>query len=117
MITTEKPWGLYNILYEDSKCKIKKIIIKPGCSISLQSHSKRDELWKIIEGEGEVIIEGVTYFASSSSIKDSYFIIRKNIQHRITNTEQEALVFIEIQTGDSFSEDDIIRYKDEYDRI
>ena len=117
----ERPWGEFNNIYErwdgDICYKIKQITVNPGCSISLQSHKHRDELWKIIKGEGEVIIDGAVYPARPFPISDSYFVIRKEIQHRITNTEQEPLVFIEVQTGDSFAEDDIIRFADEYGRV
>lgn len=111
-----KPWGTYEVLFEDYKCKVKQIVIHPGKSISLQSHDKRDEFWKLVQGEGEVIIEGCTLEANSENVPYSYFIIRRGLQHRITNTGDNNLVFIEIQTGDSFSENDLIRYEDDYGR-
>jgi len=113
----QRPWGTYSILFENDSCKVKEITVNPGHSISLQSHKLREELWKIIKGEGEVLIDGQTLIARPWPIQESYFIIRKEVQHRITNTESEPLVFIEIQTGDSFDENDIIRYADDYGRV
>lgn len=112
-----RPWGTFETLFEDYKCKIKQIVVRPGQSLSLQSHNKRDELWKLVQGEGEVIIEGCTLEANADSVPYSYFVIRRGIQHRITNTGLENLVFIEIQTGESFDESDIIRYADDYGRV
>lgn len=114
---TRRPWGTFEILYEDSLCKIKKITVSPGQAISLQSHSKRDETWKLLKGKGEVMLDGVTLEANIDSVAYSYFIIRRGTHHRIANFEFEDLVFIEIQTGESFDESDIIRYADDYGRV
>lgn len=51
-----RPWGTYQILVEDDNCKVKKIIVQPGQKLSLQSHEKRNELWQIIDGDGEVTL-------------------------------------------------------------
>ncbi len=115
--TTQRPWGRYRVLFDDYKCQIKQIIVYPGQAISLQSHSKRDELWKLLQGEGEVILDGCTLEANAEIVHCSYFIIRRGVQHRITNTGIENLVFIEVQTGDSFAEDDIQRFADDYGRV
>ena len=114
---TQRPWGTYEVLFEDYKCKIKQIVVRSGQAISLQSHSKRDELWKLLQGEGEVIIDGCTFEANVDNIPNSYFIIRREAQHRITNTGLDNLVFIEIQTGESFDELDIQRFADNYGRV
>lgn len=113
----DRPWGTYEVLFEDYHCKIKQIVVRPGQSLSLQSHNKRDEFWKLVQGEGEVILDGCTLEANADSVPYSYFIIRRGVQHRITNTGLDNLVFIEIQTGDSFDENDIIRYADDYGRV
>lgn len=114
---TERPWGTYQVLYEDDKCKIKRIVVYPGKRLSLQSHKYRDELWKLIQGEGEVILEGYTFSVYSDKLPYSHCVILRGLKHRITNTGAENLVFIEIQTGESFDENDIVRYEDDYGRV
>jgi mannose-6-phosphate isomerase-like protein (cupin superfamily) len=51
----DRPWGTYQVLLEDDNCKVKKIVVQPGQKLSLQSHEKRSELWKVIDGNGEVL--------------------------------------------------------------
>ncbi len=115
MIREHRPWGYYQVLYENEQCKIKKITVKPGQRLSLQSHQKRRETWQIISGNAQVWVGDVTEALLS---KDSVIIIEKNKIHRIGNpSDKEDLVFIEIQTGEYFGEDDIIRYEDDYNRI
>ncbi len=107
----ERPWGKFFIIYEDEKCKIKKIIVNPKAKFSLQSHEKRDENWKLISGKWKV-----TYGIIEITDIDSVFI-KRGVKHRVENIGTGPLVFIEIQTGDSFSELDIIRYEDSYGRV
>ncbi len=107
----ERPWGKFFIIYEDEKCKIKKIIVNPKAKLSLQSHEKRDENWKLISGKWKV-----TYGIIEITDIDSVFI-KRGVKHRVENIGTGPLVFIEIQTGDSFSELDIIRYEDSYGRV
>lgn len=109
----KRPWGTFQILLEDQKCKVKKIIVQPGHKLSLQSHKKRNELWKIISGTGLITLNSIT----SIAIKDMVYEIPYNTIHRIENNGFEELIFIEIQTGDYFGEDDIIRYEDSYGRV
>jgi mannose-6-phosphate isomerase-like protein (cupin superfamily) len=108
-----RPWGTYQILLEDSNCKVKKIIVQPGHKLSLQSHEKRNELWSIVEGDGEITLNEEIMPASKGMM---FYIPIKTI-HRIENTGNKPLVFIEIQTGEYFGEDDIKRYEDVYGRI
>jgi mannose-6-phosphate isomerase-like protein (cupin superfamily) len=112
MIET-RPWGNYQILLEDNNCKVKKISVNPGQKLSLQSHEKRNELWEIIDGDGEVTL--------NSDIKPVFagitIHIPKKTIHRVENTGNKMLIFIEIQTGEYFGEDDIVRYEDIYGRV
>lgn len=122
-----RPWGCYEVLYSDDKCKIKRIVVSPGKRLSLQSHKNRDETWKIISGKGlvEVIIRDFSPNIIKLKIdmndieyfEDSSFYIKRNEKHRISNIGTEPLVFIETQTGDSFEEEDIVRYEDDYGRV
>jgi mannose-6-phosphate isomerase-like protein (cupin superfamily) len=118
-----KPWGKYQVLYEDNLCKIKKITINPNQRISLQSHHSRKETWKILSGYATVWT-GNHYNYHLAEILESEWeagsIIRIDFNqiHRIGNCNMhEPLVFIEIQTGAKFDEDDIVRYEDDYNRI
>lgn len=107
-----RPWGTFEILLEDNNCKVKKIVVNPKQKLSLQSHEKRAELWQIISGEGEVTLNEEKIVVQSGSFVE----IPVTTIHRIENTGNEKLTFIEIQTGVYFGEDDIIRYEDIYGR-
>ena len=109
----DRPWGTYQVLLEDDNCKVKKIVVQPGQKLSLQSHEKRSELWKVIDGDGEVTLnEQIKPVFAGSVIQ-----IPVKMIHRIQNVGNKPLVFIEIQTGEYFGEDDIKRYEDIYGRI
>ncbi|MCB9072185.1 MAG: mannose-1-phosphate guanylyltransferase/mannose-6-phosphate isomerase [Bdellovibrionaceae bacterium] len=108
-----RPWGKYDILSDDSEFKIKVIAVNPGQQLSYQSHIHRSEHWVVIEGHGEVVInEQVLDISPGSSI-----VIPMNSKHRIRNTGQKILRFVEVQTGEYFGEDDITRYEDDYKRV
>lgn len=109
----EKPWGNYIILLEDDNCKVKKITVKPGHRLSLQSHEKRNELWKIVQGNGLITLNDNI----GEVTKGMTCQIPAKTKHRIENNSNEDLIFVEIQTGTYFGEDDIIRYEDSYGRI
>ena len=108
-----RPWGSYEILYDGADCKVKRITVNPGKKLSLQFHYKRDELWQIISGKGILTIGDTQYVLEA---QDSMTIFRRQ-HHRIENIGKEDLVFIEIQTGDYFGEDDIVRVEDDYGRV
>ena len=112
-----RPWGYYEVLLDAKDCKVKRITVLPGKRLSLQYHEKRDELWQIISGEAKITLggEGLRYEEFELLSQDDFFIFRKQ-HHRIENIGEENLVFIEIQTGDYFGEDDIIRLQDDYGR-
>ncbi len=109
----ERPWGSFEILYEDSSLKVKRIIVKPGARLSLQSHCQRSENWVIIQGRAIVTVDaGKAHLFANQAIH-----IPCGAKHRIENTGTKDLIFIEIQTGSYFGEDDIVRYQDDYQRI
>lgn len=107
-----RPWGTFEILLEDEKCKVKKIVVNPRQKLSLQSHQKRSELWQVIEGQGKVTLDENEIQVNNGALVQ----IPATTIHRIENTGDENLVFIEIQTGTYFGEDDIKRYEDLYGR-
>ena len=108
----ERAWGKFEVLVDHNNYKVKKITVNPGHRLSYQSHKYRSELWHFVSGEGEVTLEGKI----SRVIYDDSVRIPAESKHRISNTGTESLVFIEIQTGKSFEEEDIIRYEDDYGR-
>ena len=112
MLTEKRPWGSFTILEESSDYKLKRIEVHPGHRLSYQSHKKRDELWMIISGTAIITIDG-------NEIERSYgeiVTIKKEQKHRIENRTPKTVIFIEIQTGEYFGEDDIVRYSDDYSR-
>jgi mannose-6-phosphate isomerase len=113
MIETEiRPWGQYEVLLDAKDCKVKHITVLPGQRLSLQYHEKRDELWQIISGEGKITVGKMEFDLAA---QDNFTIFRRQ-HHRIENIGKKNLVFIEIQTGDYFGEDDIVRIEDDYNR-
>tara|TARA_R100000008_G_scaffold66975_1_gene44033 strand:+ start:3546 stop:3887 length:342 start_codon:yes stop_codon:yes gene_type:complete len=112
MEKTERPWGIYEVLLDDENCKVKKITVKPGQSPSYQFHHKRAEDWIIVSGAGEVFLDGKPLTVSGGD-RVHVPVMSK---HTIKNCGSEDLVFIEVQTGSYFGEDDIVRLKDKYGR-
>lgn len=107
-----RPWGRYYVIQDEKNYKLKKIEVEPGHRLSYQYHLHRSEVWTIIEGEALVTIDDVTIKYS----KGQTVIIPQGVKHRIENTSKTLLVFIEVQTGDYFGEDDIVRISDDYHR-
>lgn len=112
MEITVRPWGTYEVIREDEKSKVKRIVVHPGKRLSYQTHEKRSEYWVIVQGEGQVVLDGIW----STALAGDAFIIEQGIPHRIMNTGQEDLVFIEVQLGVYFGEDDIVRLEDDFGR-
>ena len=107
-----RPWGYFEVLSNESNHKIKRIVIFPKQRLSLQSHIHRAEHWHIIEGEAIVIRNKETISLTAGQSID----IPKNAIHRIQNSGERNLTFIEIQSGSYFGEDDILRFEDDYGR-
>ena len=107
-----RPWGSYEVLQESAVHKVKSIRVHPGKRISYQRHKKRAEHWFIVSGEAEVTIDGVVKRIEPGDSID----IGIDAAHRIANIGNEQLIFIEVQTGTYFGEDDIIRLEDDFGR-
>ena len=107
-----RPWGSYEILHEHADYKIKRIVVKPGKRLSLQRHQQREEHWIVIEGSGIATLNDKTISVS----KGSTIHVKLRDIHRIENTGECELVFVEVQTGTYFGEDDIERLADDYGR-
>lgn len=107
-----RPWGWYDGIDEGSSFKVKRIMVKPGASISLQKHHHRAEHWVVVRGLGEVTCDGkVTTLGPNQST-----YIPLGSVHRLSNPGQEPLEIIEVQSGSYLGEDDIVRYEDNYGR-
>ncbi len=108
-----RPWGFYKTTFLNPYARAKIITVYPNEEISLQEHKKREEHWVVISGHGIVIIG-----ESEKNIQPgNYIYIPKGCKHKISNTNpKKSLMISEVQLGEEFSEDDIIRYEDKYGR-
>ncbi|MCL4120952.1 UNVERIFIED_CONTAM: hypothetical protein GTU68_066992 [Idotea baltica] len=107
-----RPWGWFESLVVGSRFQVKRIVVKPGAALSLQSHHHRSEHWIVVEGTAKVTIEGnVQLISENQSV-----YIPLGATHRMENPGRLPMVLIEVQTGSYLGEDDIIRYEDIYAR-
>lgn len=107
-----RPWGYFKVLADEKSHKVKQIVVHPGQCLSLQKHKKRAEHWFIVKGNGIVTLDGVLLNKKDGESID----INKGSVHRIANPGKDNLIFVEIQTGEYFGEDDIERIEDIYMR-
>lgn len=110
----QRPWGFYKTTVMNEYFQSKVISVNPKSQLSLQSHNHREEHWIVAHGVGTVQLDqSVIEVKCGSSI-----FIPKGCKHRLTNTDdKESLIITEVQIGDYFGEDDIIRYEDIYGRV
>ena len=110
---TERPWGGYTVLAEAGDFKVKTIEVHPGQRLSYQRHSRRAEHWFVVRGEGVVTLDGTDIKVRRGNTVN----VGLGAAHRIRNTGPDPLVFVEVQHGDYFGEDDIVRLEDDYGRV
>lgn len=110
--TVARPWGTYTVLEEGTRFKIKRIVVKPGASLSLQMHHHRSEHWIVVSGMAKVV-NGVNDILVNTN--ESTFIPAGH-QHRLENPGILELVMVEVQSGEYLGEDDIVRFDDRYGR-
>jgi mannose-6-phosphate isomerase len=111
---SERPWGNYTVLDDDAPDhKVKRIVVHPGKRLSYQRHSKRAEHWFIVSGTATVTLDGDIIEVPAGSAID----IPLESAHRIANQGTADVVFIEVQQGTYFGEDDIVRLEDDYGRV
>lgn len=110
----QRPWGFYKTTVMNEYFQSKVISVNPKSQLSLQSHNHREEHWIVAHGVGTVQLD-----QSMIEVKcGSSIFIPKGCKHRLTNTDdKESLIITEVQIGDYFGEDDIIRYEDIYGRV
>jgi mannose-6-phosphate isomerase len=106
------PWGTWCILEDETDFKVKRVDVLPGKRLSYQRHSRRDEHWQIVRGAARVTLNGREELLRPGD----YIVIERHSLHRIENIGDEVLVFIEVQRGEYFGEDDIVRIEDDYGR-
>lgn len=107
-----RPWGWYESLVVGPRFQVKRIVVHPGASLSLQSHYHRAEHWVVVEGTAKVTIDDKVQLVSENQ---SVFIPLGAV-HRMENPGKLPLTLVEVQTGAYLGEDDIIRYDDVYAR-
>jgi len=108
-----RPWGYYVILSDLPDHKVKRIVVYPGKRLSLQRHRHRSEHWNIISGSAVVTRDSEQISLTGGDSVD----IPRGTAHRVFNPGENPLVFIEVQTGDYFGEDDIERLEDDFGRL
>jgi len=107
-----RPWGWYETLCLGDRFQVKRIMVKPGGILSLQSHHHRSEHWVVVAGTAEVTVgEDVKLLTENQSV-----YIPLGAVHRMANPGKLPMYLIEVQTGSYLGEDDIVRYEDIYNR-
>jgi mannose-6-phosphate isomerase len=109
----ERPWGNYTVLEDAADHKVKAITVSPGRRLSYQRHQHRAEHWFVVRGVGLVTLDGRDIAVEAGSTID----VPMQSAHRIENTGDCDLVFIEVQHGRSFDESDIVRLEDDFGRV
>jgi mannose-1-phosphate guanylyltransferase/mannose-6-phosphate isomerase len=110
--TVARPWGTYTVLLEGPRFKIKRIVVKPRESLSLQMHHHRSEHWVVVSGTARVTCDDRSFLVAAN--ESTYIPIGGT--HRLENPGVVELVMIEVQCGDYLGEDDIVRFSDVYGR-
>ncbi len=107
-----RPWGSFTVLDETNTYKVKRIEVLPGKRLSYQRHRFRQEHWFIVSGTGTVVLDGEIHTLPAGKAID----IPHSAAHRMCNFGEDLLIFIEVQRGSYFGEDDIVRIEDDFGR-
>ncbi|MEH6580944.1 MAG: mannose-1-phosphate guanylyltransferase/mannose-6-phosphate isomerase [Halioglobus sp.] len=107
-----RPWGSYESLVTEQRFQVKRIIVNPGETLSLQMHHHRAEHWIVVHGTAEVTCEDKVFMLG----EDESTYIPLGHKHRLANPGRIALELIEVQSGAYLGEDDIVRFEDVYGR-
>jgi mannose-1-phosphate guanylyltransferase len=108
-----RPWGSYDGVTEGERWQVKKIVVNPGASLSLQMHHHRAEHWIVVKGTALVEKDGVEELVGEN--QSTY--IPLGARHRLTNPGKIPMEMIEVQSGPYLGEDDIVRFEDRYGRL
>ena len=107
-----RPWGWYDSVDAGTRFQVKRIVVKPGGTLSLQMHHHRAEHWIVVSGTAKVTRGDETYLVSEN--ESTY--IPLGTTHRLENPGRVQLEMIEVQSGTYLGEDDIVRLEDKYGR-
>ncbi len=110
---TDRPWGSFFVLEDSTRAKVKRIVVNPGQRLSLQSHVHRDEHWVVVRGVARVTLDDDT----GDFRYGDHIFVKRGTRHRIACQGDEPVEVIEVQIGDAFDEEDIVRYNDDYGRV
>jgi mannose-6-phosphate isomerase-like protein (cupin superfamily) len=111
LVTTKRPWGSFTRFTNNEPSTVKILNVNRGEILSLQYHNHRQEFWKVLKGNPEIVIGEKT----EKGKEGDEFLITPHTNHRIGAPENDVTI-LEISTGD-FDEDDIVRIEDKYNRI
>jgi mannose-1-phosphate guanylyltransferase / mannose-6-phosphate isomerase len=107
-----RPWGWYDSIDSGPRFQVKRILVKPGASLSLQMHHHRAEHWIVVSGTAEVTVGDKVMLLSEN--QSTYIPLGQT--HRLANPGKVPLEIIEVQSGSYLGEDDIVRFQDTYGR-
>jgi mannose-1-phosphate guanylyltransferase/mannose-6-phosphate isomerase len=107
-----RPWGHYQDVDNAARHRVKRIVVKPGCRLSLQKHFHRSEHWVVVSGTAEVTVDEAVSLVHEN---ESIYIPIGGI-HRLGNPGKIPLELVEVQVGSYLEEDDIVRLDDVYGR-
>jgi mannose-1-phosphate guanylyltransferase/mannose-6-phosphate isomerase len=111
-LTEHRPWGSFTRLEDGHHYRIKRITVPPGRRLSLQMHHHRSEHWVVVNGTARVTLDGKEFLLRKG---ESTFVPIGAV-HRLENPGLIPLEIIEVQIGDHITEDDIVRFSDDYHR-
>lgn len=107
-----RPWGRFEVLRDEADFKSKVIRVEPGRRLSYQAHRHRAEHWVIVRGRAEVTLDGRLLHLGPGD----HVYVPRGARHRIANPGEEPVLFVEVQLGTYFGEDDIERFEDDFGR-
>lgn len=110
---TDRPWGAFFVLEDSARAKVKRLLVNPGQRLSLQSHLHRDEHWVVVSGVARITLDDDT----ADFAYGDHIFVKRGTRHRIACLGSEPVEVIEVQIGDAFDEEDIVRYSDDYGRV
>jgi mannose-1-phosphate guanylyltransferase/mannose-6-phosphate isomerase len=112
-LTIYRPWGSYTVLEEGARYKVKRIVVEPMQTLSLQMHYHRSEHWIVVRGTAKVTIGEMEQVIH----ENQSMYVPKSTLHRLQNPGKVLLELIEVQVGEYVGEDDIVRFEDVYGRV
>jgi mannose-1-phosphate guanylyltransferase/mannose-6-phosphate isomerase len=107
-----RPWGSYDSVDDGARFQVKRLMVKPGATLSLQMHHHRAEHWIVVEGTARITCNDKVFLLSEN--ESTYIPV--GATHRIENPGKVPLHIIEVQSGSYLGEDDIVRFEDSYGR-